>query len=173
MAREHVIRLYAPPPHTLSSSLRPSVPRTCTIAQHYIFDILLFCGVLELREVQIAAHGSRTSDLPWGVMKFSQKVRLSLSTAAQLRNANPWPPPSGSRSEENGGSTECKFLGRLLRRHGQPAAELVPCLARGRTVHGCMWVSSNGECWKITTQRADLDEHPASGLESQKEKKKT
>lgn len=72
---------------------------------------MLLCDIREVREDQSAGHGSRTSYLPWDVVKFSQKVRLSLSTAAHLLNANPWPPPPpGSHSDEDGGSTECKFL---------------------------------------------------------------
>ena len=58
--------------------------------------------------------------------------------------ANPWP-LSGSHSEGDEGSTECKFLVGYSRSHSQRAAKLVPILARGRTMPGCRAGPSTGE----------------------------
>lgn len=172
MAREHVIRLYAPPTHPifLSSPFRAK--------NLYDRSALYFRHIVILRCTRIARGPNRCSRIKNigftvgcdEILAEGEVVPVNGCPIAQRKSlaAAAWEPLRGGR-----GIDRMQILGRLLRRHGQAAAELVPSLARGRTVHGCMWVSSNGECWKITTRRADLDEHPASGLESQKEKKKT
>lgn len=135
--------------------------------------MLLLCDVREVLEDQSVAQGSRTSDLPRKVVKFSQKARLSLSTAGHLLNANPWPPPSGTHSEEDGAIDPVQVLGRLLWCHGLPAAELLSSLARGRTMHGRMEVCSNGECSKIRYEGLILMNIPQVGLLSREREGKT
>lgn len=157
MAKEHAVRLLWLPYFLVASLLRQRLA-----VEYDVFDILL-CHVRGVRDDQSAAHGSRTSDLPWDVVKVLQKGRLSLSTAAHLLLANPWP-SSGSHSKGDGGSTECKFLVDSLRCHSQPAAELVPILARGRTMPGCREEPSTGECWGQRHEELTLMNMPHVGV---------